>query len=71
VDIGQHRTSFGLTDSMCSVIGSVVYADFVICTVAVAIFKIGIHTDLQQFKKLFRPLHISIQVSPQTTTICV
>jgi len=71
VDIGQHRISFDVTDSICSVIDSVFDADFVLGTVAVAVFKIGIHTELQQFKKLFRLLHISIQVSPQTTTLCM
>jgi len=52
-----------------SVVG---YAGCVVGTVVVlAVFTIGIHTELQQFKKLFRRLHISIQVSPQTTTLCV
>ena len=35
----------------------------VIGAVVLAVFTIGIHTELQQFKKLFRLLHISIQVS--------
>ena len=51
-----------------SVVG---YADCVIGTVVLAVLTIGIHTELQQFKKLFRLLHISVQVSPQTTTLCV
>ena len=52
-----------------SVVG---YAGCVISTVVVlAVFTVGIHTELQQFRKLFRRLHISIQVSPQTTTLCV
>ena len=46
-------------------------ANSVIGAVVLAVFTIGIHTELQQFKKLFRLLHVSIQVSPQTTTLCV
>ena len=46
-------------------------ANSVIGAVVLAVFTIGIHTELQQFKKLFRLLHVSIQVYPQTTTSCV
>ena len=48
MDIGQHRTSFGVIDSTYTVTECVVgYAGRVIGTVVLAVFTIGIHTELQ------------------------